>query len=143
MTDDFRKHLEMIQAIIARLAGNSFSIKGWSVTLVSALLAWSLKEPVWQHSLIALLPLALFWGLDAYFLEQERLFRAHYERVRLNAVANGHAVEAFSMDTQGLRDRVGSWMKVAFSNPVFAFHGALLILTVGSIVFSVMKGGRA
>ena len=29
-------HLEMVQAVITRMAGNSFLIKGWSVTLVAA-----------------------------------------------------------------------------------------------------------
>ncbi len=33
------KHLEFLQAVITRMAGNSFLIKGWSVTLVAALLA--------------------------------------------------------------------------------------------------------
>jgi hypothetical protein len=29
------KHLEFIQGVIARLANNSFLLKGWSVTLVA------------------------------------------------------------------------------------------------------------
>ena len=29
------KHLEFIQSIIARLAGNSFQMKGWNVALAS------------------------------------------------------------------------------------------------------------
>ena len=32
-------HLKMVQAVITRMAGNSFLIKGWSVTLVAALFA--------------------------------------------------------------------------------------------------------
>jgi len=32
------KHLVLLQDVIKRLAGNSFLIKGWSVTLVTALL---------------------------------------------------------------------------------------------------------
>ena len=32
-------HLQMIQAVITRLAGNSFMVKRWSLTLVVALLA--------------------------------------------------------------------------------------------------------
>ena len=32
-------HLQMIQAVITRMAGNSFLIKGWSVMLVAALFA--------------------------------------------------------------------------------------------------------
>jgi len=37
-------HLEMIQAVVARLAQNSFALKGWSVTLVAACLALGAKE---------------------------------------------------------------------------------------------------
>lgn len=33
------KHLELIQGVINRLAGNFFTVKGWSVLLVSALFA--------------------------------------------------------------------------------------------------------
>lgn len=32
-------HLEMIQAVITRMAGNSFARKGWAVTLVAGLFA--------------------------------------------------------------------------------------------------------
>jgi len=32
-------HLQMVQAVITRMAGNSFLIKGWSVTLIAALFA--------------------------------------------------------------------------------------------------------
>ena len=32
------KHLEMIQAVIVRMGNNSFLLKGWSVTLISAYL---------------------------------------------------------------------------------------------------------
>ncbi len=33
------KHLEFVQAVIARQAANSFLLKGWSVTLATALVA--------------------------------------------------------------------------------------------------------
>lgn len=38
------KHLEFIQGVVNRLAQNSFSLKGWSITLVSALFLLSAKE---------------------------------------------------------------------------------------------------
>ena len=65
------KHLEMIQGVINRLASNSFSIKQWTVMLVSAifvLVALDGSVPVW----VALVPVVAFWGLDGYFLRQER-----------------------------------------------------------------------
>ena len=99
MSDDQRKHLEMIQTIIARLATGSFTVRGWSVTLASALLALALKDLDWQLALLSLFPMSLFWLQDAYFLHRERLFRKLYEAVRHAAVtgqANGPS--PFSMD---------------------------------------------
>ena len=34
-----RKHLEFIQAIISRMASNLFFLRGWTITLIGALLA--------------------------------------------------------------------------------------------------------
>ena len=39
MTNEQLKHLEFIQNVITRMNTNSFQIKTWAVTLVSALLA--------------------------------------------------------------------------------------------------------
>ncbi|MEN9503463.1 MAG: hypothetical protein RI964_2748 [Pseudomonadota bacterium] len=41
MHPDRLKHLEMLQQVITRMASNSFLIKGWSITLISALLAFA------------------------------------------------------------------------------------------------------
>ena len=38
------EHLKMLQAVITRMASNSFMVKGWCITLVSALLALSAKD---------------------------------------------------------------------------------------------------
>ena len=76
-----RKHLEFIQATINRMAGNSFLLKGWAVTLVGALFALTFKEVDPLYLLISLIVLALFWRLDSYYLSRERLFIKLYERV--------------------------------------------------------------
>lgn len=78
------KHLEFIQSIISRHNSNSFMLKGWSVTISAALyaLAGTIKEPF--IVLIALAPIILFWGLDAFYLSNERCFVDLY-----NAVAEG------------------------------------------------------
>ncbi len=76
------KHLEMIQAVVNRMASNSFLLKGWSVTLVSALLALAAANSDRRFVFVAVLPLLMFWLLDAYFLRQERLFRKLYDKVR-------------------------------------------------------------
>ena len=76
------KHLDLVQAIITRMANNSFLLKGWAVTLLSAIfaLAWN-QESIW-HFMLAYIPVAMFWFLDAYYLQQERLYRGLYDKVR-------------------------------------------------------------
>ncbi|HWM26259.1 MAG TPA: hypothetical protein VNP98_15700 [Chthoniobacterales bacterium] len=75
VTDDKLKYLEFLQAAISRMASNSFLIKGWSVTLGTAVLGFSVKENNWAMALVALIPTGSFWALDAYYLGLERLFR--------------------------------------------------------------------
>src|SRR5215831_11819226 len=83
MDENTIKHLQLIQAVITRLAQNSFAYKGWAITLVAAIFALAVKEVRSPYLLIvALLPTIAFWGLDAYYLRQERLFRALYNAVR-------------------------------------------------------------
>jgi hypothetical protein len=39
-----RKHLEMIQGVINRMARNLFFLKGWTTTLIAALFALAAKD---------------------------------------------------------------------------------------------------
>ena len=112
------KHLEFIQLSIARMGANSFFVKGWSVTLISALAVLAQKETNHQFWLIALVPALTFWGLDAYFLRQERLFRFLYDDVRLKEEAEID----FSMGTLEWKNEVDGWLRTAFSKTIVAFH---------------------
>lgn len=88
-------HLQMVQEVIKRMASNSFSLKGWAVSLVAGIFALSSKESDKMYFLVAYIPCIIFWGLDAYYLRQERLFRALYDMVRLKH----QPASNFSMDT--------------------------------------------
>ena len=77
-----QKHLEMIQEVISRMASNSFSLKGWAVTLVAGIFVLAGKDTDKMYFLVAYLPILVFWGLDSYYLLQERLYRALYDKVR-------------------------------------------------------------
>ena len=72
------KHLEMIQGVINRMASNSFILKGWTVTLVAGLLALAGSKSEASLFRIACVPIMIFWGLDSYYLLQERLYRSLY-----------------------------------------------------------------
>lgn len=119
-TDPNDKHLALVQGVVNRLAGNSFALKGWSVTLVSALLALAAKDAGTRLVAIALLPTLTFWGLDGYFLAQERLFRSLY----VPLIDPNDQVPAFSMKTEPLTS--AAWTRATFSRTLLIFHGAIL-----------------
>lgn len=75
------KHLEFIQDVITRMNKNSFQLKGWMITIVSALLALYGSSNNDIYIWIAIAPTIFFWLLDAYYLQQERKFRGVYNDV--------------------------------------------------------------
>ncbi len=75
------KHLEFIQHVITRMNTNSFQIKGWAITIVSALLAIYASTKNEFLILTSIFPLIVFWLLDTYYLMQERKFRGIYNDV--------------------------------------------------------------
>ena len=76
------KHLEFIQNVINRMANTSFLLKGWSITIIAGLFAFSAKDGSIAVLWLGVLLTLMFWFLDSYFLWQERLFRALYDHVR-------------------------------------------------------------
>lgn len=79
------KHLEFIQSNIARMNQCSFQMKGWAITVVTALLALyaaSIVPELGQGNnmfiFVAIAPTLIFWFLDAFYLQQERKFRGLY-----------------------------------------------------------------
>jgi hypothetical protein len=120
--EDKRAHLEMLQAVVSRMSANSFLLKGWSVTLVSALFALAASQSQAGFIQLAFLPALAFWALDAFFVRQERLFRALFDRVRQ---LPNEAID-FAMDTQPVASTVASWRACAFSATVLPLHLAVL-----------------
>ena len=76
------KHLEFIQNVINRMANTSFLLKGWSITIIAGLFAFSAAEGSTAVLWLGVLLTLVFWILDSYFLWQERLFRSLYDHVR-------------------------------------------------------------
>lgn len=117
------KHLEFIQAAINRMAGNSFLLKGWTVTLTGGSLALTIKELDRHYLIISLVVVALFWFLDSYFLSRERRFVHLYNATRLRKDERTD----FSMDTREF-GKVCKWARCAFSKTLVLFYGGLLVV---------------
>ena len=128
------KHLEMIQGVINRMAGNSFLIKGWCVTLAGAVIALASKDDDKRFIAVAYYPVLMFWLLDGFFLCQERLYRNLYDAVRVKAEADID----FSMDTTAAPTPPGgksaTWPGALFSRTLMLFYGVM----VGAILLSML-----
>lgn len=120
------KHLEMIQAIINRLASNSFVFKGWAATVIAGISAFAAKDTNEKIMLVALLATALFWLSDAYYLSLERRYRDLYKHVSKLPISKIN----FSMKLLD-NHKFRTWFKAMFSEILVAFYGlsGILILT--------------
>ncbi len=119
-------HLEMVQAVISRMAANSFALKALAVALTAGVLAFTgaAREPSPLIVFAALVPVAMFWVLDARYLRLERLFRRLYDAVR-----EGDAMP-FAMDTSAYEGREQHTLRIAASWSVSWFYGAIAIVLV-------------
>lgn len=120
--NDKQFHLQMVQGVINRLSYNSFLLKGWSVILLSGLLALSAKGSNDFYIILAYLPVIVFWHLDGYFLREERLFRKLYDYVRELDICEID----FSMSKDLIKDQVDPWINIVFSKTILGFYGALI-----------------
>jgi hypothetical protein len=124
------KHLEMVQDIVKRMASNSFFLKGWTVTLVAALLVFLVEVNDETILYVAFLPILMFWSLDGYFLRQERLFRKLYNHT---CTLKNEKID-FLMDTSGFQKETASVLSVMFSITLFLFYGSMVVM-IGLLVY--------
>lgn len=119
-----RKHLEFIQELVSRMSGNLFFLRGWTITLITALLALFIKGTNASYVIYFLIVLILvFWILDGYFLSQERLFRDLYNYVRK---LKEEEID-FSMDTSEYKKyKKNTLVYAMFSSTILVFYLPLM-----------------
>jgi len=130
------KHLELVQGVINRMAGNSFLLKGWSVTLISALFALAAKDTNQFFIYLAYFPCVVFWGLDGYFLWQERMYRKLYQEV---TETESESID-FNMNAEKYKNEVDSWFSVCFSVTLRMFYGMIFGVIVLTMLIIISTG---
>jgi hypothetical protein len=127
------KHLEFIQNVIDRMNRNSFLLKGWTITLISALFALAAKDANIKFVLVSYIALPVFWMLDGFFISVERRFRDLY-----NEVSNKEETEIdFSMKTEKFIKGNRTWLCSIFSKTLVPFYGISIATTL--IVMYLIK----
>ena len=125
------RHLEMIQGVINRLSHNSFLIKGWSVTILSAGVIFIVRSE-FQNGWFILAFIVLIigsWIVDSYFLWQERLLRGVYNDVRKRETTD------FSMDTRTQKSRPGKkWSDAMLRDTLVIFYSVQLVFVLAVFI---------
>lgn len=134
------KHLEFVQSVITRMNTNSFQLKGWMITIVSALLALFASKSNGLYILVAIVPTLIFWFLDAYYLQQERKFRGLYndivdDKIKLFSIP----INNYKYNKADRNSKKYCYWSAFFSTTILPLYGIIVIaLTVGGIL--VLKG---
>lgn len=137
MEDGKIKHLEMIQNTITRMANNSFLLKGWAVTLLAGIFALVWEKDGLLHYLLAYIPVFMFWFLDAYYLQQERLYRGLYDEVRQSSTNILFSMSPPSTSTKNSY----CYINVLFSKTEVGFYVPLIVLITVVLIVTTFNFG--
>ena len=124
------KEIDIIQDTIKRMASNSFMLKGWTVTLVVVTLLLKGNE---YQMFIAIIPLFVFWYLDAYFLWQEKMYRELYNWVINNRMNTDEYL--FDMNAYRFKDKVDSIHQIMVSLTLRLFYGSIAVILI--VIYSL------
>jgi hypothetical protein len=127
------KHLEFIQNTIIRMNTNSFLIKGWTITLVTALFALAAKDSNMKFVMISYIVIPTFWFLDGFFIATEKQYRALYDEVTITPEANIN----FNMNASKFNTGYNTWLAGVFSKTLVPFYGISFVATL--LVMSFLK----
>lgn len=119
------KHLEFIQNVITRMNTNSFLIKGWTITLVSALFALAAKDANINYVLVSYFAIPVFWILDGFYISQEWQYRALYKEI-----AEKQGDTDFNMDASKFCKENRTWLVGILSKTLIPFYGVSVIVTL-------------
>lgn len=123
-------HLTIMQAVIARMADGSRSCKTWCITIIAAILVLGAGMTEFDHLWIAYVPLALFLGLDMYYLALERRFRASYNAF-LRTLRSGDVNTGDLFDVTPAGSAARSWIATLSSLSIWPFY----LVLAGVIAF--------
>jgi len=126
MADNKLKHLEFIQNIITRMNSNSFMLKAWTISLVSALFALAANDANMNYVLVSYIAIPVFWILDGFYISQERQYRDLYSDV----AKKGQNEIDFSLDATDYNKGRNNWVSGIISKTLIPFYGISIVATL-------------
>ena len=109
-------------------------LKGWAVSLVAGIFALAEKDTDRLYFLVAYIPIIIFWGLDAYYLLQERLYCSLYDKIRQTEEDKiNFSLKATAKEFNSEKNRYDSCL---FSKTELWFYLPLTIVSTGIIIIT-------
>jgi hypothetical protein len=102
-----QSYLTILQSVISRMASNSAACKTWCVSLVSAIVVIIADKGKPDFVWVSVIPIALFFFLDLYYLSLERLFREVYN----DFIRKLHIGTAMVEDVFSIAPKTGTSLK--------------------------------
>lgn len=143
-TDEIHKEIDLIQACINRMSQNSFSCKGWNLTLIAGIFAL-VPENInkWYICIVILCINLCFWWLDSFYVLQEQKYRDKYEWV-ISKRAEGNNEFLYNLNpnnsNMNLENRQRNQLKVAFSKTLLPMYGGISVLIIVFIIIKIHGG---
>ena len=129
-------HLTLIQGIITRMGSNSFTLKALSASFGSAAIAVmaAVDRPSISYAIAALIPILIFWLMDAQYLRYERAYRDLFDKVR-----KGEEVDAYDLNAAPFMGNFPAVLRIAATWSVSLFYIAILI-GFGLVAILIFEG---
>jgi len=134
-TEILHKEIDLIQANITRMANNSFLLKGWFISLVIIALTLLLSQGCSLElvGLFLFITTIEFWGLDAFFLKTETLYRWKYEWI-IEERLKGNTNYLYNLNPKLKLDRSENnddcIFLFAVSKTLMALYGVPLLISI-------------
>lgn len=138
------KEIDLIQSCINRMAKNSFSCKGWNLTLIAGIFTlMPINNNNWYFALLIICINSCFWFLDSFFLLQERKYRDKYEWV-IKKRLEGNTDFLYDLNPNNkrmnLKHKKQNLFKSACSLTLMSIYGGITALVVIFIIIKFKKG---
>lgn len=142
--DQIHKEIDLIQSCIERMSKNSFSCKGWNLTLVAgtfALVPENINK--WYICIIILCIDLCFWWMDSFFVLQEQKYRDKYEWIIQKRI-EGNSDFLYDLNPNNvnmiLEDKRRNQFKTAFSKTLLPMYGGIAVLIITFIIIKLNGG---
>lgn len=125
----FHKQIDLIQNCITRMAQNSFLLKTWTVSLLTIVIAIASKFNI-NGLLVGMIPVIVFWYLDSFFLQTEKMYRKMYDELIESNPDQSVNLKFYNLNPLNYKHLVDTRIQVMWSHTLKWFYLSLLIVTV-------------